>query len=153
MGPFWRAEPGQFCRASKENEHRSRYIQQLFEAYSDHTKVDVSDLAGIGARQDLTDHFHRQREFFYHAEALRNFARDTVPAGTFEDLQSEVLAGVADVEAASHADGYARMNAVTQTAVSLRITSNALISVTKIQDCKGICHQLANENRLRWRKA
>ena len=136
----------------EEKEHGSRYVQQLFEAYSDHTKADVSDLVGLGARQDLTDHFHRQREFFYQAEALRNFARDAVPVGTFEDLQSEVYAGVADVEAAAHPDGYARMNAVTQTAVGLSITSNALISVTKVHDCKGICHQLADDDRLRWRK-
>lgn len=135
-----------------DEEQGSRYIQQLFEAYGDHTKAAVSTLALLNAHPELTGHFHRQREFFYHAEALRNFARDTVPEGTFEDLQSEVHAGVADVEAAAHADGYVRMNAVTQAAVGLQITSNALISVTKIQDCKGICHQLANEDRLRWRK-
>lgn len=133
-------------------EHDSRYVQQLFEAYSDHTKAPVSDLAALGLRKDLVDHFHRQRESFYHAEALRNFARDTVPGGTFEDLQSEVYAGVADVEAAVHSDGYARVNAVTQAAVGLNVTSNALISVTKVLDRKGICHQLANEDRLSWRK-
>ncbi len=57
----------------------SRYIRQLFEAYGDHMKIEVADLPNLAAREDLTDHFHRQREFFYHAEALRNFARDTVP--------------------------------------------------------------------------
>lgn len=131
----------------------SRYVQQLFEAYSDHIKSEVTDLAGLGARQDLADHFHRQREFFYYAEALRNFARDTVPPGTFEDLQSEVHAGVVDIEAALHQDGYARVNAVTQAATQLQLTSNSLISVVKIQDRKGICHQLANDERLRWRKS
>jgi hypothetical protein len=138
--------------AYQPDEEGSRYIRQLFEAYGDHTKADVADLAGLAHRQDLTDHFHRQREFFYHAEALRNFARDTVPTGTFEELQTEVHAGVLDVEAAAHADGYVRMNAVTQAATALQITSNALISVVKVQDRKGMCHQLANEDRLRWRK-
>lgn len=57
-----------------------------------------------------------------------------------------------DVEAAAHEDGYARVNAVTQAAVSLQMTSNALMSVVKVQDRKGMCHQLANEDRLRWRK-
>lgn len=130
----------------------SRYVQQLFDAYSDHTKIEISNLVGLGTRQDLIEHFHRQRELFYHAEALRNFARDTVPAGTFEDLQSEVHAGVIDVEAAQHHDGYARVNAVTHAAVMLPLTSNALISVVKVQDKKGICHQLANDGRLHWRK-
>ena len=130
----------------------SRYVQQLFESYSDHMKNEVTNLIELRVRQDLTDHFHRQREFFYHAEALRNFARDTVPSGTFEDLQSEVHAGVVDVEAAPHQDGYVRVNAVIQAAAQLHLTSNALISVVKVQDRKGICHQLANDERLHWRK-
>lgn len=131
----------------------SRYVQQLFEAYSDYAKIEVTNLAGLDLLPDIIEHFHRQREFFYHAEALRNFARDTVPSGTFEDLQSEVHAGVVDIEVAQHQDGYARMNAVTQTATQLQLTSNALISVVKIQDRKGICHQLANDDRLHWRKS
>ena len=134
------------------DESGSRYVQQLFEAYGDHTKSNVVDLACLTVRSDLAEHFHRQRESFFHAEALRNFARDSVPVGTFEELQTEVHAGVIDVEAAAHADGYARVNAVTQAAVSLVLTSNGLMSVVKVQDRKGMCHQLANEDRLRWRK-
>ena len=76
-----------------------------------------------------------------------------MPPGTFEDLQTEVHAGVVDVESASHADAYARLNAVTQAAIQLHLTSNALISVVRVPDRKGICHQLANEDRLTWRKA
>jgi hypothetical protein len=102
--------------------------------------------------QDLIEHYHRQREYFYHAESLRNFARDTVPSGTFEDLQDEVHAAVVEVESASHADGLVRMNAVTQAAAQLPLSANGLISVTKVQDKRGICHQLANEDRLTWKK-
>ena len=134
------------------DESGSRYVQQLFEAYGDHTKSNVVSLACLTGRPDLAEHFYRQRESFFHAEALRNFARDTVPVGTFEELQTEVHAGVIEVEAAAHADGYARVNEVTRAAVSLALTSNALMSVVKVQDRKGMCHQLANEDRLRWRK-
>jgi hypothetical protein len=109
-------------------------------------------LDDLKAWRDLTHHYNRQREFFYHAESLRNFARDTVPAGTFEELQDEVHAGVIEIEAAPHADGFARVNAVTQAAASLPLTANGLISVTKVQDKRGICHQLANANRLQWKK-
>jgi len=133
-------------------EVESRYIEQLFEAYSDHTGEIHTSLLSMSERSDLVAHFHRQRELFYHAESLRNFSRDTVPPGTFTELQSEVYAGVIDVEAGTHPDGYARLNAVTLAASQLHMTSNGLISVVKVQDKKGICHQLANENRLRWRK-
>jgi hypothetical protein len=130
----------------------SRYLQQLFEAYGDHQSVALASLDDLKPWQKLVDHYHRQREFFYHAESLRNFARDTVPSGTFEDLQDEVHAGIVEVDAASHADGLARLNAVTQAAAQLPLSANGLISVTKIQDKRGICHQLANEDRLTWKK-
>jgi hypothetical protein len=130
----------------------SRYLQQLFEAYGDHHKKSVACLADLASSNDLVEHYHRQRESFYHAESLRNFARDTVPTGTFEDLQDEVHAGVIEVEAAPHADGFIRANAVTQAAALLPLTANGLISVTKVQDKRGICHQLANDDRLKWKK-
>jgi hypothetical protein len=151
-GGLPRPRPAVQVSPYQPEESASRYVQQLFEAYSEHTNTTVRDLACFAARSELTEHFHRQREFFYHAEALRNFARDTVPEGTFEDLQTEVHAGVIEVEAAQHADGYARVQAVTQAAVTLELTSNALMSVVRVQDRRGMCHQLANDNRLRWRK-
>jgi hypothetical protein len=130
----------------------SRYLQQLFEAYGDHHQAPVSSLADLNPWQDLIDHYNRQREYFYHAESLRNFARDTVPVGTFEELKDEVRAGVVEIEAAQHPDALARVNQVTQTAALLPLTANGLISVTKVQDKRGICHQLANEDRLKWKK-
>lgn len=131
----------------------SRYLRQLMDAYGDHKKVPVPDHAVLGIWPELTKHYHRQREIFYHAESLRNFARDNVPPGTFEDLQDEVHAGVVGIESSPHPDALARVNAVTQAAASLPLTANGLISVTKIQDKQGICHQLANEDRLQWVKS
>lgn len=132
--------------------NESRYVKFLLEAYGDHTKTDIIDLTALAAHSSLLDHFNRQRELFYHAEALRTFARDTVPPGTFEDLQSEVHSGVVDVAEASHTDGYVRLNAVMQSAAQLPMTANPLMSAVKIQDKKGICHQLANDDKLRWVK-
>lgn len=130
----------------------SRYLRQLLDAYGDHKKATVADQIGIAAWPNLVEHYHRQREAFYHAESLRNFARDSVPAGTFDDLQEEIYDGVVEIEAAVHPDAFVRLNAVTQAATQLNISSNGLISVTRIKDKRGICHQLANEDRLRWVK-
>lgn len=80
------------------------------------------------------------------------FARDTVPAGTFESLQEDIYTGVIDTHVATHADGYVRVCAVTKAARDLQITSNVLIMRAKPQDRDGICHQLANEDRLQWTK-
>ena len=132
--------------------NESRYLQQLLDAYGDHNGQPCADTSALAAWPELVAHFNRQREVFYHAESLRNFARDNVPQGTFEDLQDEVFSGVIEVEGAAHDSGLSRVNAVTQAAAQLPLTANGLISVTKIQDKKGICHQLANDDRLKWVK-
>lgn len=130
----------------------SRYVEKLFEAYADHTKEAISDAAGLRPHPKLKEHFLRQRVSFYHAESLRVFARDSVPPGTFESFQEEIYSGVVDTHDADFPDGYARVVAVMRAARDMQITSNALISRAKPQDRDGICHQLANEDRLRWIK-
>lgn len=130
----------------------SRYIEQLYGVYSERKGEIISDAAELGAHPELSEHLDRQRETFYHAEALRNFARDTVPSGTFENLQQEIYDGVVEVEQAEHKDGLDRVNAVTQSATALQLTSNGLINVMNVKDRKGICHQLANVDKLKWKK-
>lgn len=85
----------------------SRYIQQIFEAYSDHLGEGITDVSLLSDKPNLRQDFLRQRERFYHAESLRNFARDTVPEGTFEALQEDVFYGVIDVCESEHEDGIA----------------------------------------------
>jgi len=133
-------------------EKESRYIGQLYESYGDHKKSDVASRNCLAKWPDLQSHYDRQREAFYEAEALRNFARDNVPPGTFESLQEDVLDGVIEVESSGHADGYARMNQVLTAAAQTDPRANGLISVIRTKDKKGICHQLANVDKLRWKK-
>ena len=75
-----------------------------------------------------------------------------MPSGTFDELQEEVYAGVVEIEATPHPCALTLLNSVTQAAAQLQLTANGLISVTKIQDRKGICHQLANDDKLKWKK-
>ena len=128
----------------------SRYIRQLLDAYGEHLGSPLPDMSALVAHSTLEKDFRRQRERFYHAEALRNFARDTVPEGTFDDLKDEVYHGVVDVTDATHPNGYERMKATVAQASTVALTANPLASATKSQDRQGICHHLANEDRLEW---
>ena len=130
----------------------SRYVEQLLAAYGDYKKCEIPDIYALKAWPPLGKHFVRQREAFYHAESLRVFARDTVPSGTFESLQDEFYDGVIDVHDADHPDGYVRVRKVMEAAHQVNITANALIARTHLKDRDGICHQLANEDRLKWTK-
>lgn len=128
----------------------SRYIRQLLDAYGDQLGVAMSSPVALDAHASIKRDFLRQRERFYNAESLRNFARDTVPEGTFAALQNEVFHGVIDICEGHHQDGFERMRATLAQAAVLSLTANPLSSVTKKQDCQGVCHQLANDDQLTW---
>lgn len=130
----------------------SRYVTQLLGAYSEHIGTPVTDPSAI-SQHKLKEHFRRQREAFYEAEALRVFARDTVPTGTYESLQDNIYDGVIDTHDAKHTDGFEKVCAVTKAARDMQITANALISCTNPKDRDGICHQLVNEERLKWTRS
>jgi hypothetical protein len=106
----------------------------------------------LTTRGDLREHFHDARVEFYSAEGLRTFSRDTLPQGEFEKLQDEVHSGIKDDVRGAHADGYQRVLAVVRTARALQLTSNPLTTRIHTRDRGGICHQLANDGKVRWVK-
>lgn len=127
------------------------FVGELRRAYADHLKRELEDVeAGLADREDLREHFHDARVEFYSAEGLRTFSRDTLPPGEFEKLQDEVHSGIKDDLRAEHADGYRCVVAVVKTARTLPLLSHPLICRIHNRDRGGICHQLANDGRVRW---
>lgn len=132
-----------------DRQRESVYIKKLVEVYNERHGAEwlgVEDITEKASR----DHFNRQREAFFSAEDLRLTARDQVPPAVFTALQDEVFDGVVEVEQMDHPTGLQRLNEVTMAAARLQLTSNPLISITKQKDRTGLCHQLANDDRLNW---
>ena len=126
-----------------------RYIEKLLAAYRErHGHAFTHNDAN--ARPEVRVHYLRQRVAFYSAEALGRFARDSVPEGTFSDLQEQIFDGVIGVHDETHEDGLRRLAEVDKTAKVLQITSNGLLPRVDVRDRTGICHQLANDDRLTW---
>jgi hypothetical protein len=132
----------------KDNE--SRYVEQLVDIYRDRFSSEVTSLEEALEHGKCGKHFKRQREAFYSAEALRLFARDSVPHGTFEALQESIYDGVVETEEREFQHGWDRLTAILEQAVSVSLNGNALVTYADTKDRKGICHQLANGNRLKW---
>ena len=129
------------------------FVGELRRAYSDHLKQDVKDIEkDLVGRDDLREHLADARLEFYSAEGLRTFSRDTLPPGEFEKLQDEVHSGIKDDLRDDHADGYRRVVAVVKTARTLPLSSHSLCSRIHNRDRGGICHQLANDRKVRWVK-
>lgn len=128
------------------------YVRKLLEAYGDHLGRDVAEIDDVAGETNLKEHFGDSRIEFYSAESLRAFSRDTLPPGEFEKLQDEVHAGIRDEIRADHQDGYRRVVAVVKIARTLQLTSHALHSRISVRDHGGICHQLANDDKIGWVK-
>lgn len=128
----------------------ARYVEQLLGAYAQHLGCPIGASSDLKPHRDLADHFQRARSDFYSAEALRDLTRDSLPPGSFEDLQADVLDAVIDTARAPHSSGYVRVTRTTDQAVNAQITSHALTAQWKPRERKGICHQLANKDKLIW---
>jgi len=130
--------------------HEVNYVRALLDAYEDRLGSTLSAADDL-ADTSLSTHFSRSRREFYSAESLREFSRDNVPLGTFDRFLDEVHDGVLDVVQAQHNDAYERVLAAVRQAKALQLTANALVSRTTTMDRGGMCHQLANDLRLKWR--
>ncbi len=131
-------------------ETESRYVEQLLEVYREADPDDEVTIRTVHEHASYGAHFQRQRESFYSAEALRLHARDAVPPGTFEALQHDVHAGVIEVADSDHPTAMTRLTQVLQASTQVDLSAHALTSISRVEDRKGICHQLANEDRLTW---
>lgn len=129
-----------------------RYVRQLLAAYAEASGDNTAPLtlAILDKNDKHKNSFHRQRERFYHAESLRNFSRDTVPEGTYEQLQEDIYQGVIDVCEGGHDNGLERMKNTVSQAAKVSIQSSPLASVIRVADKQGICHQLVDNERLSW---
>ncbi|MFF1378782.1 ABC-three component system protein [Streptomyces sp. NPDC058308] len=130
--------------------NEARYVQQLLDVYHEKWGCSPASPAEAKVHPRAGRNLQNQREAFYRAEQLRMFARDSVPPGTFESLQTAVYKGVVEVEEDDFTSGWARLKAVLAAAREMQLGNNVLVQVVDSDDRKGICHQLANEDRLTW---
>lgn len=130
--------------------HETRYLEQLLAVYSELHPDQEFDVATLATDGRVGHHFQRQRTSFYKAESLRLYARDQVPPGTFEKLQDDIYSGVIDLAEADHPNGFARLGSVLSHVGQLDLNRHKLITVSDNDDRKGVCHQLANVDRLTW---
>lgn len=129
-----------------------RYVRQLLGVYAQSIgdNQETPDLSLLDKDQRIRKNFQRQRESFYHAESLRSFSRDTVPPGVFEALQNDIYDGVVDVCESQHECGMDKLSSTLSQAATVAVNASPLMSVTRVRDKQGICHQLVNDEKLNW---
>ncbi len=130
--------------------NENRYVSQLLKAYKSECNIEYKLPSELESGSRYDNHFKRARISFHHAEQLRNFFRDALPARTFEDFQDEILSGVINIAEDSYDNNFLRVKAVEQEATKVTISSNPYKDVSIVDDKKGVCHQLSNDGKLTW---
>jgi hypothetical protein len=132
--------------------HETKYIRHLLDAYGEAENRSIDAISDLEATPRFSSHLKRSRQWFFHAEALNRFSRDHYPPGAFDGLKNQILDGVIDVCERNYAHGYERVCTVTDRAADLPLGNSSLAPLAAIADKKGMCHHLANEDKLHWRR-
>jgi hypothetical protein len=129
------------------------YVTSVYEAFADHLNSPVLSVQDFTQHTHLAQCFSHARECFYCAESLKEFSRDNLPDDReFGNLCNQVHQGVTPTLNKLHKDGYEKLVDVSERVVFLPITSNILVTEMEPNDRVGLCHQLANEGKIRWVK-
>lgn len=134
----------------RHTEAETRYVACLLDVYRERFPGVIDALEQVADVAEANAHLKRQREAFYTAESLRVFARDATPPGHFERVMEDVYDIVVEVAEAAHPDGWERHAAVTAAAGSVQLTPTILTPFVGPNARKGVCHHLANADRLTW---
>lgn len=132
--------------AAGENE----YITQLMEVISldlGHTVKSLKDFLHSEKHQRL---FDRSRLTFYHAEGLKELARDQMAdIAFFDTLLSEFHDGLYHWHTGTP-HGYDRLIQTIKESQKISLGNHALEPHVLANDREGMCHHLANEGQVRW---
>ena len=134
--------------------HELGYVNALVEAYDDHCQDSVSSATDAFDHTEYGPHLERSRANFYCAESLREFSKDVLAApDSFEDLQEQLNDGIQPKLAETFPSGYDRVLAVSSHVTTVQVSDHPLRSELEPADRIGVCHQLANDGRIKWRKS
>ncbi|MGP1454471.1 MAG: ABC-three component system protein [Treponema sp.] len=132
------------------------YITALLESYSEYAKVSFSDVSTLQSNTNLHKDLQYQRKYFYSAETIRRFVRDTFTnEDDFQCLENEIYEGIKEIHEEDYENGYKRLKkdlaqaSVVNTSKSLLGSKLAFIGIS---EKKGICHMLVEDRNISWVK-
>lgn len=133
--------------------NEARYIEQLYRVISADMGIAVGHAVDFQHSPYHARMFARSRLTFYSAEGLKELARDQMADQQFFDsLLDEFCDGLFYLYTEPKGTPLERLKGTVQAAQSLQLGSHPLQPHVNGKDREGMCHQMANEDRLNWCK-
>lgn len=125
------------------------YINQLLEVYSELDGKNYSKVTEIDSQ--YIEHFEMQRTFYYTIESFRRAVRDSLPSmELFDQIEDTINQGINDITTDPTINGFTRLKNSLERTILMNLDSCQLKNYLKPNDKKGVCHRLANANKVRW---
>ena len=137
--------------------HELLYTKLLFQAYSKLKSKVIDNLVDLKALDDqLANHFEEERKSFYCTESLEKFSRDNfadIKSPPFEEMKEDCLILLRSILTLSlRSEDLERLEESKLGLMSKEFASNPLHSEIRHLDKAGMCHYLANEEKVKWEK-
>jgi len=127
------------------------YIKQLVDAYGERDGCSYASHADVTGHPSHGSHLKNQRERFFEADAFKRFYRDNTVPEDLDAFEKDIYYGVIDTHDSEHASALSRLNAVMAQAAAVH-PAGTLAKHARVPVKQGVCHHLANEDRLKWRR-
>lgn len=127
------------------------YITQLHNVIGKDIGIQVTKYSDFSHSIFHKTIFERSRVTFYHAENLKELARDQMTdAAFFDTLMDEFRNGLFHIYFYSSCSGLTKMKDTINAAQTLNLGGHVLAPHVTANDREGICHHMANENIVTW---
>tara|TARA_B110000971_G_scaffold209551_1_gene235810 strand:+ start:482 stop:1651 length:1170 start_codon:yes stop_codon:yes gene_type:complete len=127
------------------------YTSELLLAFGDAEGKDVNNV-NLPTFPEYEQEYHSARRNYYWADGLEEFSKDWLPIVCYKELLDECYETISPVIKSDHKNGYERYLKVSAQAAVTNYSSHPLHHYIKVQDKKGLCHHLVNEEKVRWVK-
>ncbi|SHH48745.1 ABC-three component system protein [Clostridium intestinale] len=125
------------------------YIDRLLEIYSELDGIIHSDIASL--KRSYVSHLDQQRSYFYSTESLRRAVRDSLPSMDYFNQAEDIIhKGISDILSNFSYNGFNKLEKSLERSVLLNLDACQLKNVLRPNEKMGVCHNLANENKVRW---
>jgi hypothetical protein len=127
----------------------SVYLGQLLAVYSEKSGHDIGSCAELDTNLELAQDLKLQRERFFQAESFVRHYRDETEPGTVEDFVEDIYYAIDPLVKRTYLTGYDRLNGCLAHAATVQ--PGGILSLhARPKTKQGVCHQLANEHRVKW---
>lgn len=131
--------------------NETKYIEQLYRVIGDDIGMTVSDADDFKHSSYHARMFARSRLTFYSAEGLKEVARDQMADQQFfESLLDDFCDGLYYHYTEPKGSPLDRLKVTVSAAQNIQLGSHPLAPHVTGKDREGMCHQMANEDRLDW---